>query len=171
MQIQALPFGQKASITGAQRTLELVSDGKVDYFDETYYGQPDDQVGLRLQQGVQQFEDPRLEKGLAAFAKELSRTGSISRKTANQLARELGSEWKAKVHNNSGWSEVAVELRLGDPQRVSPQEISFRSHGSKVDIRTFLPCEKLGAGSHSMSGQCQVDGSVTQVLEYLTADR
>lgn len=52
MQVQALPFGQRASITGAQRTLDLVSDGKVDYFDETYYGQPNDQVDLRLEQGV-----------------------------------------------------------------------------------------------------------------------
>ncbi len=167
MQVQALPFGQRASITGVQRTLELVSDGQVDYFGETYYGQPNDQVDLRLQQGVQEFEDPRLKKGLAAFAKELSQTGSIRQKTANQLARDLGPEWEAKVFKKSGWSEVCVELQLGDPQRVSPQEISFRSHGREVNIRTFLPCEKLGAGSHSMHGQCQSDGSVTEVMEYI----
>lgn len=170
MQIQALPFGQKAVIAGTHRPLELTSDGKVDYFEETYYDQPNDQVELRLEQGVREFGDPRLRKGLAAFTREFSESGSIRQKTANQMARELGSEWKAKVYRNSGWSEVAVELHLGDPQRVAPQTISFRSHGSKIDIRTFLPCEKLGAGSHSMTGECRSDGSVTEVLEYLTAD-
>jgi hypothetical protein len=169
MQIQALPFGHKANITGTQKTLELVSDGKVDYFEETYYDQPNDSVDLRLEQGVRDFEDPRLKKGLAAFAKELSQTGGIRLKTANRLARELGPEWKAQVYRYSGPSRLAVELRLGDPQRVSPQEMTFRSHGNKVDIRTFLPCEKLGAGSHVMSGACQADGSITDVLEYLTA--
>jgi hypothetical protein len=170
MQIQALPFGRRTSITGAERPLELVSDGKVDYFEETYYDQPNDQVDLRLDQGVREFEDPRLKKGLAEFTNELSETGGIRQKTANRLARDLGSEWKAKVYRNSGWSDVTVELKLGDPQRVSPQEISFRSHGNKVNVRTFLPCQKLGTGSHAMSGECQADGSVTEVLEYLTAD-
>ena len=45
MEIQALPFGQRASISGPKQSLELVSDGKVDYFDETYYNQPNDQIG------------------------------------------------------------------------------------------------------------------------------
>jgi hypothetical protein len=169
MEIQALPFGQRASITGPQRPIELVSDGKIDYFEETYYDQPNDQVELRLEQGVREFEDLRLQKGLAAFSKELSKTGGIRKKTANQLARELGSEWKASVNRYSRGNDLAVELRLGDPQRVSPQTITFRSHGNKVDIQTFLPCRKLGVGSHLMSGECQDDGSVLQVLEYLSS--
>ena len=171
MKIQSLPFGQKATISGAQQPIELVSDGQVDYFEESYYGQPNDLVDLRLDQGVREFQDPRLKKGLAAFTQEVSKTGEIRQKTANRLAGDLGSEWTAKVTKNSGWSDVAVTLRLGMPERVSSQEISYRSHGNKVNIRTFLPCRKLGVGSHGMSGTCHSDGSVDQVQESLSASR
>ena len=35
MEIQALRLGQKAIVTGPkQKTIELVSDGKVDYFED-----------------------------------------------------------------------------------------------------------------------------------------
>lgn len=168
MNIQALPFGQRASISGRERNLELVSDGKVDYFDETYYDQPDDQVSLRLEQGVREFCDPRLSQSLARLASEYKSTGKIRKSTANQCARALGKQWKAEIHRNSGWSEYTVAFSLGDPQRVSPQEISYRTFGNKVDVRTFLPCEKLGAGSHSMSGECDDQGNIKNGLEYLT---
>ena len=169
MEIQALPFGHRAALTGPKHSLELVSDGKVDYFDETYYGRQDDQVDLRLSQGVRDLEDPRLKKSLSSLFTEYADTGKIARKTVNQCARRLGNEWHAKVYRNSGWSDYSVEFCLGDPQRVSPQEISFSTHGNKVNVRTFLPCEKLGAGSHSMSGECGRQGQVSDVLEYLSS--
>lgn len=169
MQIQALPFGQRASISGPNHPLELNSDGKVDYFDETYYGKQDDQVDLRREQGVREFADPRLVKSLSKLVGEYHDTGKIRQKTANDCAKTLGKQWSAKIYRNSGWSEFSVEFSLGDPQRVSPQEITFRTHGNKVDIRTFLPCEKLGSGSHSMSAECDAQGGVSQILEYLTS--
>lgn len=169
MEIQALPFGHRATLSGPKHSLELVSDGKVDYFHETYYGRQDEQVDLRRSQGVEDLQDPRLMKSLSSLVSDYAKTGKIARKTINQCARLLGDQWHAKVYRNSGWSEYTVGFSLGDPQRVSPQEITFSTHGNRVDMRTFLPCEKLGAGSHSVSGQCQPDGSVKNILEYLSS--
>ena len=171
MEIQALPLGQKAVISGPQKkTIELVSDGKVDYFEDTYSKSDDRHYAQRLKSGLRDVSDSRLVDSLSAISHEVSETSRLSRKTLNRCAERLGPGWQADMRRESSFQErYRVQFYLGDPQGVATQEIGFETSENRLNIRTFLPGPTLGTGAHSMSGHVDSDGRIVDLFEYLSS--
>lgn len=171
MQIQALPLGQRAVITRPnEKSIELISDGAVDYFEETFPGTDDEHYHQRMESGLRDVFEPRLVDSLAAISDEVSATGKLGKKTLNACARRLGSGWRAEARRETSFKErYRVQFLLGDPQGVATQRINFETAENRLDVQTFLPGPQLGAGSHSISGHTDARGRMTDLSEYLTA--
>jgi hypothetical protein len=171
MEIQALRLGQKAIVTGPkQKTIELVSDGKVDYFEDTYSESDDRHYAHRLKSGLRDVWDSRLVDSLSAISREVSETSRLSRKTLKACAEKLGPGWQADMRRESSFQErYRVHFFLGDPQGVATQEIGFETDENRLSMRTFLPGPTLGAGAHSISGHVDSDGRAIDLVEYLSS--